>query len=77
MHPFRAIVAATALAALAGAAGAQTYPNKPIRIIVPYAAGGTSDILARQIGPKMTEAWGQPVIVENKPGAIAMRRALY
>ena len=54
---------------LSPAAQAQQYPNRPIRIIVPYAAGGTSDILARQIGPKLTETWGQPVIVENKPGA--------
>ena len=56
------------LFAFATSAYAQ-YPNKNIRLIVPYAAGGTSDILARQIGPKLTEAWGQPVIVENKTGA--------
>jgi tripartite-type tricarboxylate transporter receptor subunit TctC len=55
--------------ALSQAALAQAYPNKPIRLIVPYAAGGTSDILGRQIGPKLTESWGQPVIVENKTGA--------
>src|SRR5512134_2571734 len=69
MRPFHAVLAAALLAVFAGAAGAQTYPNKPIRIVVPYAAGGTSDILARQIGPKLTDAWGQPVVVENKPGA--------
>jgi tripartite-type tricarboxylate transporter receptor subunit TctC len=60
---------ASLLSLFAGAALGQAYPNKPIRIVVPYAAGGTSDILARQIGPKLTDAWGQPVIVENKPGA--------
>jgi tripartite-type tricarboxylate transporter receptor subunit TctC len=64
----RALVAFAA-AVLSQAAAAQSYPAKPIRLVVPYAAGGTSDILARQIGPKLTEAMGQPVIVENKTGA--------
>ncbi len=50
-------------------AQAQAWPAKPIRIIVPYPPGGTSDILARAIGPKITEALGQPVTVENKAGA--------
>ena len=45
------------------------FPNKPIHIIVPFTSGGTTDMLARSIGQKMTEAWGQPVVVENRPGA--------
>jgi tripartite-type tricarboxylate transporter receptor subunit TctC len=49
---------------------AQTaYPVKPLRIVVPFPAGGTSDVLARLLGQKMTESWGQPVVVENKPGS--------
>jgi len=48
---------------------AQTFPAKPIRIIVPFPAGGTSDILTRLIGAKMTESWGQQVLPDNRPGA--------
>ena len=61
--------AAALLALVAASTLAQPYPGKPIRVIVPYAPGGTSDILARQIGPRLTDTLGQPVIVENKPGA--------
>jgi tripartite-type tricarboxylate transporter receptor subunit TctC len=59
--------------ALAFAAAAQErpagYPNRAIKIVVPFPAGGPSDVLARMIGQKLTEDWGQPVIVENRPGA--------
>lgn len=48
---------------------AQTWPAKPIRMIVPYPSGGTSDILARLIGQKLTEAWGQQIVVDSRPGA--------
>ena len=50
-------------------ASAQSYPSKPIRLIVPYPPGGPLDIMARAIGQKLTEAWSQPVVVDNRAGA--------
>jgi tripartite-type tricarboxylate transporter receptor subunit TctC len=68
-----AVAAAVAIAAASGTAFAQeNYPNKPIRIIVPYTAGGGVDTVARLIGDKMSKTLGQPVIVDNKPGASGM-----
>ena len=59
-----------AIASLTQAALAQTpYPSKPIRLIVPFTPGGSTDILARSIGQELTKAWGQSVIVDNVPGA--------
>jgi tripartite-type tricarboxylate transporter receptor subunit TctC len=63
----RTLLAAPALLPLA--AHAQQYPDKQIRMIIPFAAGGTTDLLARAIGQQLTEAWGQPVISDNRTGA--------
>ncbi|HSS71577.1 MAG TPA: tripartite tricarboxylate transporter substrate binding protein [Casimicrobiaceae bacterium] len=61
-----------ALAVAAGGptlAAGETYPARPIRLVVPFPAGGPLDVVARAIGQKLTDAWGQPVIIDNRPGA--------
>ena len=64
------VVLALVLTSLsAGNAWSQAYPNRPIRVLVPFAAGGAVDTLARIVGQKLSECIGQPVIVENRPGA--------
>jgi len=69
---FLALACALALAIAPGLAGAQSYPSKPVRWIVPFQPGGTTDIIARLVGQKLSELWGQPVVIENRPGASAL-----
>src|SRR5262245_10380034 len=57
------------LAAPAGARAEDAYPKRPIRLIVPYGAGGASDVMARQFGQRLGDRLGQPVLIENQPGA--------
>ena len=63
------ILVAVIFATLAGAAGAQSYPARPVHFVVPFPVSGATDILARVIGQKLQEALGQPVPIDNKPGA--------
>jgi tripartite-type tricarboxylate transporter receptor subunit TctC len=68
LHPLRLLVAAAlALPTVLFAQGA--WPNKPVRIVVPFAPAGTTDILARALSPELTRVFGQPFVIENKPGA--------
>ena len=63
---------ATAFALTAGSAAAQSFPVKPVRMIVAFPPGGGADVFGRVLAPKLAEIWGQPVVVENRPGASAM-----
>src|SRR5262245_22528180 len=63
------LIVSGVLGAGAAAVAQDNYPNKPIRYISPYAPGGSTTVLARLIGQQLTEAWGQQVVVDNRPGA--------
>jgi tripartite-type tricarboxylate transporter receptor subunit TctC len=71
-----AVPCAALLMANAPCAPAQQYPTKPIRLLVGFAAGGPSDVAARTIAQKLTEKWGQQVIVDIRPGAGGRPRAV-
>jgi tripartite-type tricarboxylate transporter receptor subunit TctC len=68
-NPVFTLAAVLALAAAPCVAHAQAWPTKPVKVIVPFVAGGATDVVARLLGQKLTEAWGQSVVIENRAGA--------
>jgi tripartite-type tricarboxylate transporter receptor subunit TctC len=68
----RALAVAVLALVLVPSASAQDFPSRPVRIIVPYAAGGSGDLLARLLGGKLSGMWGQQVVIDNRPGAGAL-----
>lgn len=62
-------IALVSFAVIASVHAEEKYPSKPIRVIIPFSPGGTSDTLARMMGQKMSESWGQPVVIDSRPGA--------
>src|SRR4051812_46598890 len=68
-QPISTVACALALAGVPAYAAEQAYPGKPIRLLVGFAPGGGSDFIARTTAPRLSEALGQPVVVENRPGA--------
>src|SRR5215469_5636498 len=67
----RAVAALSVLLATAGGAACaeQTYPSRPVHVLVPYPPGGAVDIVARTMGDELAKRWGQPIVIENRPGA--------
>jgi tripartite-type tricarboxylate transporter receptor subunit TctC len=65
----RVVVAAFVLSLIPGLAAAQAWPSRPVKLVVPFAAGGATDVVARLLALKLTDAWGQSVVIENRTGA--------
>ena len=72
----RLLALAVAALALTPALAADPWPSKPVKIIVPFAAGGATDVVARLLGQKLGDAWNQPVVVEDRAGAGATSAAM-
>ena len=68
-NAFAAVCLCFAGVGITGVAASQPYPIKAIRFIVPFSPGGGTDLVARIVGQKFNEAWGQPVVIDNRPGA--------